>query len=481
LSDFDVSILKMEQDEKNLVYSPLSIKYALKMLEEGAEGESKAQISKLVGEYTPTQYKNNEHMSLANSLWVRDTFKDKIKQSYIDTLDAKYAAELKFDSFKNASNINGWVKNKTLGIIPNILQDNDVEELNFALINALAIDMEWIQKFTQDRGESTYPSTEYEHEAGIDVYDYPGVSKKDFNESNKEYSVMEFTKVVNNYDIIKEIGEEKIKEIVTDDYLKFVGVIDGESVGGGDFTLGGSEIGTQYTKEMAEKELDKYLPKYLEELGKNYHLVGDTTDFGVNYDDDVKVFQKELKKYGNTTLEFIGIMPIKTSLDQYIDSINNEKINNIINNIKTKAKDFEEGVVTRITGFIPKFIFEYSLDLKKGLINLNVKNVFDSEHAELSNISDVEGIFIADAKHKTNIEFTQDGIKAAAATTLTGAGGGSPYNYYFKVPVKEIDLTFNKPYMFIIYDKENKDVWFIGSVYEPLRYDEDTTVASDDF
>lgn len=42
LEDFDISFLKMENNNKNMIYSPLSIKYALAMLSEGSNGISKA-------------------------------------------------------------------------------------------------------------------------------------------------------------------------------------------------------------------------------------------------------------------------------------------------------------------------------------------------------------------------------------------------------------------------------------------------------
>ena len=52
-----------------------------------------------------------------------------------------------------------------------------------------------------------------------------------------------------------------------------------------------------------------------------------------------------------------------------------------------------------------------------------------------------------------------------------GAGGGDPFDYLYQVPVEEIDLTFDKPYMFLIRDKENGEVWFVGTVYEPLLWE----------
>ena len=40
IGDFDLQFLKLENNKKNVVYSPLSIKYALEMLKEGANGKN---------------------------------------------------------------------------------------------------------------------------------------------------------------------------------------------------------------------------------------------------------------------------------------------------------------------------------------------------------------------------------------------------------------------------------------------------------
>ena len=47
LSKFDLYFLQLENNKKNNVYSPLSIKYALEMLNEGAKGNSKKQINNI--------------------------------------------------------------------------------------------------------------------------------------------------------------------------------------------------------------------------------------------------------------------------------------------------------------------------------------------------------------------------------------------------------------------------------------------------
>ena len=149
-SDFSMKFLKLENDKQNMIYSPLSIKYALKMLNEGANGNTKTQIENVIGELDLTKYNNiDKVLSLANGVYIRDTYAKYVKEDYKKILTEKYNAEINYDSFNNANNINSWIENKTLGIIKNMLRDETVQnpDNEMILVNALAIDMEWEDSF----------------------------------------------------------------------------------------------------------------------------------------------------------------------------------------------------------------------------------------------------------------------------------------------------------------------------------------------
>ena len=85
LENFDIAFLNLENNEKNMLYSPLSIKYALEMLSEGSAGESKTEIDSILGKYTSKKYTNSSNMSLANALFVQENYKKNIKESYVNT------------------------------------------------------------------------------------------------------------------------------------------------------------------------------------------------------------------------------------------------------------------------------------------------------------------------------------------------------------------------------------------------------------
>ena len=451
LEDFDLRFLQLENERKNKIYSPLSIKYTLAMLNEGTEGESKEQISSLIGEYKSNKYINSENISFANAFFIRDSYKESVKEKFSNSLKEKYNANVEYDSFNSAEKMNSWISDKTLGLIDNMIDDSSVGELNFAIINALAIDMDWEDKFL----EHNYAATDYRHEK----YGWSApknlLSNK-FEGIESEISGMGIIASINNYDIVNTLGEENIRKTVGDEFRKYL-------------NEEGHEWEVSYYLEGKDVEtaVKDYLDTYIDEIDRNYKSVDKNTDFYLYEDEEVKAFAKDLKEYDGTTLQYVAIMP-EEDLDKYIDNITAEDVNEVIENLKgLKSENFKEGVITQIVGYIPKFKFDYDLNLIQDLNDMGVKDVFDESKANLKGITD-EQAYISQAMHKANIEFTQDGIKASAATFVGGLGAGEMFDYYYDVPVEKIDLTFDKPYMFIIRDKETGEVWFAGTVYEPL-------------
>lgn len=453
LEDFDLYFLQLENEKKNKIYSPLSIKYALEMLKEGANGESKEQISNIIGSYSSKKYINSENMSFANALFIKDSYKNSIKNSYINTLSNKYNAEVIYDSFATPNVLNSWVSNKTFKLIDNI--SDNISNQDFILVNALAIDMEWVNKI---QSEHKYYSINYAHEkfskyvSPLDSSDYRSLEFKDISYKAK---AAEIGAVINKYDIVNTLGEDKIRETVGNEYKKWLAE-------GAPTACGNIED---------ELDVDSYLDKYIKEINEGYKDISSSTDFLFYVDDNVKVFAKDLKEYNGTTLQYIGIMPKKDNLDNYITNMNASNINNIINELKPiELNSFKDGVITEISGYIPMFKFDYELNLINDLNKLGITNVFKSDKADLSNLTEGNA-FIDQATHKANIEFSNDGIKAAAATAVGGSGDGyCGFDYLYDVPVEQIDLTFDNPYLFIIRDKNSGEVWFTGTVYKPVEY-----------
>ena len=462
LENFDLYFLQAENNSKNMVYSPLSIKYALAMLSEGAAGNTKAQIDSVIGEYKANKYTNSANMSFANAMFIRNSFKKSVKSDYVNNLINKFGAEVVYDSFDNASTMNSWVRDKTLSMIDNLFNDEQVSGLNYILTNALAIDMKWVKTFQCAAGEGVDNSTEpyyvkYAHEKfheyiGEVSSDGEGYSSLAFNNGAMNAKAVEIGAAINKYDIVNELGEENIRKTVGAEYEKW--------------------LATEAKDYLSvERDVNKYLDGYIKEINSNYKRLDVSTDFKFYVDDNVKVIAKDLKEYDGTTLQYIGIMPKTDALDNYIKNVKAEDINKLISSLKeVKLENFKDGVVTKITGYIPLFKFDYELDLIDDLQKLGITDVFDITKADLSNISSKEKTYIGDASHKANIEFSNEGIKAAAVTYMGGMGAVGAFDYLYDVPTEIIDLTFDNPYLFLIRDKNTGEIWFGGSVYEPTVY-----------
>jgi len=361
--DFSMSFLKLENNKQNMIYSPLSIKYALKMLNEGANGNTKAQIENVIGELNLTKYNNiDKVLSLANGLYIRDTYAKYVKEDYKKALTEKYNAEINYDSFNNANNINNWIENKTLGIIKNMLRDETVKNSNnkMLLINALAIDMEWEDSF----------------------------DSKD--------------------------------TIGADFYLE-----DGSSMNATTMHLETSSDSVSYYKDKG-----------------------------------ITALTMDLKEYNNTQLEFVAIMP-EENLSDYVETFSIDEFDNIIEKSKLASKA-KNGVDISI----PRFSFDYDLKLKNDLINLGITDAFDGALANFSNISDT-GLYVNDALHKANIDFTENGIKAAAVTVIYMTDG------MVLVEDKPVEINIDKPFLYVIKDKNRGEIWFVGTVYKPNSWEDD--------
>lgn len=461
INDFDLRFLQLENGNKNIIYSPLSIKYCLGMLNEGASGETKEQITKVIGTYLSNKYENSANMSFANAVFIRESEKDNIKETYTNALKEKYNAEVKTDTFETADNINSWINEKTLNLINNMLTDEDVKTTpsNFFLVNSLAIDMEWNIKFFER--QKTGLGINYAHINYVGIGYYPlEKSKNTFEGVDYEVSGMEIDAVYNNYDLVGTIGEDNIRKTVGDAYREYLY----------------KYYSDEKTPEQIEEDISRYLDGYITAISSNYHKNGYSTDFSFFIDDNIQAFAKDLKEYNGKQLQYVAIMPKNESLATYIEKTNAEDVKNIVSSLKPlEASSFKDGVITELYGYIPKFTYDYRIELVDDLKKMGITDLFDAEKSQLTEITGNREP-LNELMHKATIEFTEDGIKAAATTVGGAGGGGGAFDYIYEVPVEYIEMDFNKPYMYLIRDKETGEVWFVGSVYEPLDASKDTNV-----
>jgi len=112
---------------------------------------------------------------------------------------------------------------------------------------------------------------------------------------------------------------------------------------------------------------------------------------------------------------------------------------------------------------LPRFRFEYGIELKRALAALGMGLAFDKFAADFSNmVTDMAGLqgnlYIDRVCHKAFVQVDESGTEAAA---VTGISFG----------VTSIDprlVAFNRPFVFVIYEHETGSILFMGKIVDPV-------------
>lgn len=162
---------------KTALVSPLSVLTALALVQNGAEGETLAQLEQALGgldrdilnEYMRAYCDfliESDELKIANSVWTDSSAE--AKQAFLQKAVNSYSAQIfsaPLSSKKTVSSINSWVKNNTDGMIPKII-DKPNPNTVMMLINAIAFDAKW---------ENPYTSNDIEK---LEFTSYSGKAKK---------------------------------------------------------------------------------------------------------------------------------------------------------------------------------------------------------------------------------------------------------------------------------------------------------------
>ncbi len=171
-NQFATGLFKQLHTGENLLISPLSIEIALAMTSNGAKNKTLSEMETVLfsgasrdvfNAYYKSYINNfvgNEKVkiNLANSIWI-NAYRDDVdvKQAFLQANADYYGAAAYKAPFNGdtLSDLNGWVKNETNGLIDKILDRLLPDEIMY-LINATSFDAEWAVKF---EAENTFNGT----------------------------------------------------------------------------------------------------------------------------------------------------------------------------------------------------------------------------------------------------------------------------------------------------------------------------------
>ncbi len=162
---------------KTTLVSPLSVLTALALVQNGAEGETLAQLERALGGLDRDALNKymcaycdflsaGDELKIANSVWTDSSVE--AKQAFLQKAVDSYSAQIfsaPLLSKKTVSSINSWVKKNTVGMIPKIIENADRDAV-MMLINAVAFEAKWETPYTNDDIEK------------LEFNSYSGKSKK---------------------------------------------------------------------------------------------------------------------------------------------------------------------------------------------------------------------------------------------------------------------------------------------------------------
>lgn len=360
--DFNVDLVKKVHEfdkDENYLISPYNISLALNMLRDGADGKTKEELDKVLGNRSINDLQIKDKIGIANAVFIRDIYKDNVKEEYYNILKTKYNSDIIYDEFIKPDKINSWVKEKTNNMIDKIL-DQMNKDYVMGLASALAIDVKW----------------------------------------------------ENAFECINTKGNEFTKK-------------------------NNDKINVQ----MMHKTFDTDNYKYI-----------DTTDAeGI-------IIPYEKIDNSSVELEFVGILP-KKDIDTFINELTKEKLDVLLKTTKSASDKLH------INLSLPRFSYDYEvskfIDVLK---HLGIKEAFDSDNANFKKMIEIkENVYVGEAIHKTHIELNEVGTKAAAVTYF----GMFKNSAMIEKDYEEIDINFNKPFIYLIREKNTNEILFFGEVVEP--------------
>lgn len=331
-----ISYIEKSEDfkEENFVVSPVSIKLALGLAIEGSNGETKTELLDALGVENETTLRelaeemndiskvvdirveedkkyaievNESKFLVSNSIWKNKDKDGKLKEEYKKSvLENYYAKAEEINESCLVESVNNWVKEKTNGLIPNVVNES-AKESNTILVNTIYLNDSWSDGLFDEYNTKTKKFSTISNEK-VD---------KDFMCTQDKFSYYE---------------DKDTKLLLTTTNTGF-GVL---------YVLGDNSNIIEKMNKMTRNEVIVEVPKMdIESTFKNKYMVNFMQSLGVN-----KAFDGDLADFGN-------MLDLSEDVNVYIDDIVHKT------KLTTDEKGIEAAAVTAIlmmeaTAMIPE-------------------------------------------------------------------------------------------------------------------------------
>ena len=123
----------------------------------------------------------------------------------------------------------------------------------------------------------------------------------------------------------------------------------------------------------------------------------------------------------------------------------------------TRLTQSENEIYGEVQWSVPKFDVDSELDLKPTLEGLGITDVFDADAADFTPLTDIDLVWLDQAKQIARVKVDEKGVEAAAVTLMANAGAGAPPE-----DPKICVMDLNRPFLFII--RDGSAILFVGVV-----------------
>ena len=222
---FDYKFIKQIESNDNTLVSPLSMAYLLSMIQSGAKGSTLNELNIALDNYDLQPMENiDSKISMANSMWINNRYKNDINNTFATALKINYHSEVLYDEFINADNINKWVSEKTYNMINELFPSDSVNSVDtiMALVNAIGINFKWDEEFDCNKtlmgnflDKNVYMMSSNEKYIESDYYtgfikDYEKLS------DNSQYEFIGLLPKKDIQDVINNLSNDVIKNSITE-------------------------------------------------------------------------------------------------------------------------------------------------------------------------------------------------------------------------------------------------------------------------
>ncbi|MEE5994104.1 MAG: serpin family protein [Oscillospiraceae bacterium] len=158
-----------------------------------------------------------------------------------------------------------------------------------------------------------------------------------------------------------------------------------------------------------------------------------------------------MKYYEGGRYAFAAILPEEgMTTIEYLNTLTADSLHKMLSNREYRTIDAS----------IPKFSYDYSIELPETLQEMGMPTAFDKSAADFHAMADLpEGynLYISNVIHKTFIELNETGTRAAAATIVMMDANEA-------MPEEPIRIALNRPFVYYIVDTQTNLPIFMGTV-----------------